>query len=50
MLEVSVGSPPPVETPRNLQAGFDLIMAAAAKLAASESTRYVCVGPICFIL
>lgn len=35
-----MGSPPPVETPRNLQAGFDIIMAAAANLATSESTRY----------
>ncbi|XP_011409567.2 PREDICTED: catenin alpha-2-like [Amphimedon queenslandica] len=38
MLEISMGSPP-VEAPRDLQAGFDIIMAAAANLAASESTR-----------
>ena len=40
MLEISMGSPP-VEAPRDLQAGFDIIMAAAANLAASESTRCI---------
>ena len=39
MLELSAQSEPQMETPKSLQVGFDIIMAAAANLASSDSTR-----------
>lgn len=42
MLERSAQSTKPVESPQNIQVGFDIIMAAAANLASSDSTRLDC--------